>query len=104
MVHKSTMSIRGWVATNPVCRSTAGGAHVTSFRIADTVRRRNPESGEWSDTKTTWYTARVWGEQALNVAESLRKSDPVIVSGHPWLEEWTKSDGQPATQLCSTLR
>lgn len=99
MAHRSTMSIRGWVATNPVCRSTANGTQVTSFRVADTVRRRDPATGEWSDTKTTWYTARVWGEQALNVAESLRRSDPVIVTGHPWLDEWIKSDGQPASQL-----
>jgi len=99
MAARSTMTIRGWVATNPVCRQTASGRHVTSFRIADSVRRRDAESGVWSDTKTTWYTAQVWGEQALNVAESLRRSDAVIVTGHPWLEEWRRDDGELATRL-----
>jgi len=72
---------------------------VASFRIADTLRRRDPESGEWSDSKTTWYTAQVWGDQAINVAESLKRSDAVIVTGHPWLEEWRREDGELSTRL-----
>jgi len=99
MASRSTITIRGWVATNPVSRVTTSGRHVTSFRIADAVRRRDPETGAWSDSKTTWYTVQVWGDQARNAAESLRRSEPVIVTGHPWLEEWRREDGETSTRL-----
>lgn len=92
-IQRSLLTIRGWVGTTPEYRKMPDGKAVTTFRIADSVRRRDPETGTWSDSKTTWYTVQIWGDHAANVAESIRRSDPVIVIGHPWLDEWTAQDG-----------
>ncbi|TQL64752.1 single-stranded DNA-binding protein [Rarobacter faecitabidus] len=96
---RSELTIHGWAGTTPELRETANHNKVASFRIADSVRQRDGETGNWIDAKTTWYTVRMWGRLAENVAESVRKSDPVVVTGHPWLETWTNADGEPVTQL-----
>ena len=96
---RSQFIVHAWVGTAPEKRITQSGKTLTTFRIADSVRWRNQDTGLWTDGKTTWYTVRVWGAQAANVAESVRKSDPVIVIGHPWLDHWTGNDGEPASGL-----
>ncbi|GAA2523653.1 single-stranded DNA-binding protein [Rarobacter incanus] len=92
---QSLVTLHVWAATNPEVFTTPSGRDKVTFRIADSVRSRSPETGVWGDSKTTWYTVTAWGDLGANIAESVRKGDPLIVVGHPWVDHYIKRDGNP---------
>lgn len=92
-----TLTLTGWVGTEPK-HFTGTGTPYTSFRMASTRRYYDARQGAWVDGKTLWFTVKVWREAALNVAECLRKSDPVVVHGRLGTEEWESPEG-PRTGL-----
>lgn len=61
---------------------------VASFRLANTPRVR--KSGEWVDGHTTWLTVTCFRALATNAAASLRRGDPVLVSGRLRTNVWSK--------------
>lgn len=87
-----TLTLTGWVGTEPK-HFTGAGTPFTSFRMASTRRYYDARQGAWVDGKTLWFTVKVWREAALNVAECLRKSDPVVVHGRLGTEEWESPEG-----------
>jgi single-strand DNA-binding protein len=93
-----TLTLVGWVATEPKIYTGIGTTPFTSFRMASTRRYFDRAAGAWVDGRTEWFTIKAWRQQAHNVAASLRKSDPVIVQGRLVTEEWTGPDG-PRTTL-----
>lgn len=80
---------------------SAGGASTpfTTFRMASTRRWFDRERGTWVDGRTEWFTVKAWRGAARNVAESLRKGDPVLVHGRLSTDEWSTADGEPRTSL-----
>ena len=93
-----TLTLVGWVATEPRKFEGAGTTAFTSFRMASTRRHFDRVQNVWVDGRTEWFTVKAWRQQALNVAGSLRKSDPVIVHGRLAMEEWAGPEG-PRTSL-----
>lgn len=93
-----TLTLVGWVATEPKHYTGAGTTPFTSFRMASTRRYFDRAQNAWVDGRTEWFTIKAWRQQAFNVAASLRKSDPVIVHGRLATEEWTGPEG-PRTSL-----
>lgn len=61
---------------------------VASFRLACTPRIRR--AGEWVDGPTTWLTITCFRGLATNIAGSLRRGDPVLVSGRLRTNTWHK--------------
>ncbi len=88
------ITVVGNVAADPEERSTPSGASVARFRIASTVRRRDRETGEWSDAYTNFYTVTVWDALGTNAAASLRKGERAIVIGRLKLRTWEKEGRQ----------
>lgn len=93
-----TLTLVGWVATEPKLYTGSGATPFTSFRMASTRRYFDRATNAWVDGRTEWFTVKAWRQQAYNVAASLRKSDPVIVHGRVSTEEWTGTEG-PRTSL-----
>ena len=93
-----TLTLVGWVATDPKHFTGPGTTPFTSFRMASTRRYFDRAQNLWVDGRTEWFTIKSWRSQALNLAESLRKSDPVVVHGRLATEEWTGPEG-PRTSL-----
>lgn len=85
------VNVRGWVGTPVELRETGKGS-VAKFRIAATSRYRR--DGEWVDGNTTWFSVDAWRALGTNAACSLRKGDPVLVSGRLRTERWTADDGR----------
>ncbi|MGW6131327.1 single-stranded DNA-binding protein [Cellulomonas sp. NPDC055163] len=85
----------------PGASSGAGGTSTpfTTFRMASTRRWFDRERGTWVDGRTEWFTVKAWRGAARNVAESLRKGDPVLVHGRLSTDEWSTADGEPRTSL-----
>lgn len=89
-----TITVRGFVATEPKLRQTPSNIHVTDFRLASSSRRFDPEKGEWVDTgMTNWYTVNCYRYMADNVVASLRVGDPVLVQGRLKIREWSNESG-----------
>nr|WP_241744549.1 single-stranded DNA-binding protein [Cellulosimicrobium arenosum] len=94
-----TVTLSGFVATSPTLFRSESGNDFASFRIAQTRRYLDRERGEWVDGRTLWFTVKAWKSAARNVATSLHKGDPVVVTGRLALDEWTGQDGAPRTSL-----
>jgi single-strand DNA-binding protein len=93
-----TITVAGWVATDP--RHVVGptGTHLTSFRMASTSRYLDRDKGEWVDGQTEWFTVRVFRGASMTVKDSIEKGQPVVVHGRFRTNEW-ESDSGPRTDL-----
>ena len=90
------VTVVGHVGTDPTLGTSPQGTDWTSFRLASTRRVRDPRTGEWGDGETLWFTVKLFRERARHVCMSVRKGDPVVVTGRLTLEEW---DAQREHQL-----
>lgn len=89
-----TITVRGFVATEPKLRQTLNNTHVTDFRMGSTARRYDSERNEWVDAgSTNWYTVTCFRYMAANVAASLQVGDPVLVQGRLKMREWINDAG-----------
>lgn len=61
------------------------------FRVAHTPRVMR--QGEWVDGTTTWMSVHVYGRLADNCHVSLRKGDPVMVTGRLRTRSWIDDEG-----------
>lgn len=96
MLNETVVTVQGWLGNNVTLRR-AGNGQVASFRLAATPRRFNPQTGEWSDDTTQWFTVNAWRALGEHCAASLRRSDPVVVVGRLRAQSWTNSAGVEMT-------
>lgn len=80
MYNETTVTLQGRVGSTVVLRR-AGETPVVTFRVACTPRRRDRESGAWTDGPTQWYSVTAWRWLAEHCATSLRTGDAVVVHG-----------------------
>jgi single-strand DNA-binding protein len=83
------VTVVGHVGTNPTLSMSENGTEWSTFRMASTRRVRDSITGQWTDGATLWFTVKTWRDKARNVAHSLRKGDPVVVTGRLMVDEWT---------------
>lgn len=98
----ATITLTGWVASEPRHFDPQEGTPFTTFRIARTRRYRN-EDNEWVDGRTSWFTVKTWRDAARNVGSSIRKGDPVVVHGRVGIDEWDGPDGRRAGLVLEAL-
>jgi len=67
------------------------GWNYARFRLGCTPRWR--KGAEWVDAETTWISVRASGQTALNVRDSVRKGDPMVVIGRLRTRAWTDEAG-----------
>lgn len=67
------------------------------FRVAHTPRVMR--QGEWVDGTTTWMSVHVYGRLADNCHVSLRKGDPVMVTGRLRTRSWIDDEGSHEQSL-----
>lgn len=98
MADETSITIRGRLTADPNLRFVQSGAPVVNFDVATNSRRFNKQTNEWEDSETTFYPVSLWGTGAENVAETLRKGQMVIVSGHIGSRSW-EAEGQKRTRM-----
>jgi len=86
------MTIAGNVGDTPKLRRTKGGHFVASFRVASTPRRFDRETNAWVDGATLFVTVTCWRSMGENVAESLRKGQPIVVQGRYCEREYERDE------------
>lgn len=82
----ATATLSGNLTRDVELRALPSGADVARLRVATTTRRRSGE--EWVD-KTNYFTVEVYGAQARNCAQYLRKGSRVFVDAELDWREWT---------------
>jgi single-strand DNA-binding protein len=86
------VTLRGNVATTPKHLQFEDGNTLTSFRLASNSRYRDRERHEWVDRGTTYVTVNCRWAMAANVARSVRKGHPVVVTGTLRERFWTSGE------------
>jgi len=81
MIHEAQVNLAGYVAADPKFKKVAGDISSTKLRVAYTARRRDRETGEWSDGPTSFVNVQCWRTLAENVQMSVHKGEPVLVTG-----------------------
>ena len=89
-----TVTVTGWVATDPKLHVVPSGADLVSFRLASTSRFFDRPNNQWVDRDTEWFTVRVFRAAALLVERSIRKGQPIVVVGRLHTNEWKADTGQ----------
>ncbi|MFT4123246.1 MAG: single-stranded DNA-binding protein [Microbacteriaceae bacterium] len=87
-----TITVVGFIATDPRHLVTGEALPITSFRLASTSRRFDRGSSSWVDGETNWFTVNAFRQLALNANASLRKGDRVVVSGRLRVRGWAAGD------------
>jgi len=92
------VTLVGFVAREPLLRSTKDGTSVADVRIGTTSRYLDRELDLWRDGDTSYYSVSCWRRLADNVRASLRKGDPVIVKGKFRTRTYTDKEGAVKTE------
>ena len=92
------VTLRGNVAGDPRHVRFDDGGSLTSFRLASNARRFDRESSQWVDKDTTYVSVVCRKSMALNAVASVRKGQPVVVTGRLRERSWT-SNGRSGQTL-----
>ncbi len=95
----TVVTVTGHVCTDVVYRVTPSGAGLCSFRLASTPRRFDRASESWVDGPTSFYTVTCWRGLGENVAASVSKGQPVLVTGKLRVREWTTPEGRSGVSV-----
>ena len=91
-MNTTSITIVGNVVDDVVCKPTQNGQSRASFRVASTQRRKDRETGQWVDGHKFFVSVICWRELAENAALSLRKGDPVVVTGRIHSRQYVKEE------------
>ena len=92
-MNETFVTVVGNLVDDPKLRTLEAGQDLASFRIASTSRRFDRDSQRWVDSGQLFLGVTCWRELAGNAAASLRRGDPVVVSGKLSTRTYEK-DGQ----------
>jgi single-strand DNA-binding protein len=84
--------ILGNLGRDPELRHTPAGKAVCTLRIA-TNEVWTDQSGERQE-RTEWHTAVVWGRQAENCNQYLKKGRTVYIEGRLSTRKWQDKEGK----------
>jgi len=85
--------LTGNLTADPDLRSLPSGTSIARLRLAVNTRRKNSQTGQWEE-KPNYFNVTVWGAQADNCANYLRKGRPIAIDGRLEWREYTAQDGQ----------
>jgi single-strand DNA-binding protein len=91
-MYGTSITIVGNVVDEVALKTTESGLSRLSFRVANTQRRRDRESGQWVDGHKFFVNVTFWREFAENVAKSLKKGDPIVVTGRIYSRQYVKDE------------
>jgi single-strand DNA-binding protein len=94
-VGEVVVTVQGRIGSDVEFKSAEnGGMGLAVFRLGSTARFYHRGENRWKDRPTTWFTVECWRTLAENAGKSLRKGQPVIVTGRLKTSEWTSGEGE----------
>lgn len=91
-MNEATATLTGNVATSVRFARTDKGTAIASFRLACTPRHFDRTVGAWVDERTSFLSVMCFRSLAENVATSLVKGDPVMITGRLRVVPWERND------------
>jgi single-strand DNA-binding protein len=98
-VNENIFTVAGNVASDVRYLVTQSGTPVASFRVAATHRFFDRRAGRWADGETLFATVTCWRQLAENVARSVAKGQPVLLSGRARFRTWESETKGPGADL-----
>ena len=96
----STMTLIGRLTGAPELRFSASGVAVAAFTVVTSRRVKDQNTGEWSDSDTTYWDCKAFKQLAENICESLEKGMEVLVVGRAVQESWEdRQSGQKRSKI-----
>jgi len=97
MIQDAQVHLAGYVAAEPKFKKVSGDISSVKLRVAYTMRRRDKETGEWTDGPTSFVNVQCWRTLAENVQMSVHKGEPVLVMGRLQIRRFEDMEGTPRT-------
>jgi single-strand DNA-binding protein len=94
MFNGATVTLAGYVATEPNYKTINETTPKVSMRVAWNSRYLDRVTGEWRDGRTSYANVNCWRKLANNVAPSLRKGEAVVVTGRLQVREYDDKEGR----------
>jgi single-strand DNA-binding protein len=99
MLNGATVTLAGYVAREPVYTKVNETIPKVIVRVAWNNRYPDRVTGEWRDGRTSFATVNCWRKLAGNTVMSLRKGQPVVVSGRLQVREYEDKEGKRRTAV-----
>lgn len=98
MTRQLDLTVQGVVGTHPLLsRVGSRNRPYCRFRVAVTPTYRTDQG--WHNGETMWFTAKAWGQLAENISRSMRKGDPVLLSGRLTEDTWDSGSGERTSNV-----
>ena len=89
---QTTVILEGNIAADIELTYTPTGKQVVRFLVLVNRRRKDPDTGEWSDAEPTRHACVAFGVLGEHLADSLSKGDRVLVVGSVVTDAWEDKD------------
>jgi len=96
-MNETYVTVSGNVVGDPVARLTKADVPFVTFRVASNVRRVNFKTGEYIDAGTNFVNVTAFRGLGINLANSLKKGEPVIVYGRMRINQWVNGEKSGTT-------
>lgn len=96
-MNETYVTISGNVVGDPVVRATKANVPFVTFRVASNVRRIDFKTGEYIDAGTNFVNVTAFRSLGVNLANSLKKGEPVLVYGRMRINQWVNGERSGTT-------
>jgi single-strand DNA-binding protein len=96
-MNETYVTVSGNVVGDPVVRTTRANVPFVTFRVASNVRRVDFKTGEYIDAGTNFVNVTAFRGLGVNLSNSLKKGEPVIVYGRMRVNQWVNGEKSGTT-------
>jgi single-strand DNA-binding protein len=96
-MNETYVTVCGNVVGDPVVRATRANVPFVTFRVASNVRRVDFKTGDYIDAGTNFVNVTAFRALGVNLSNSLKKGEPVIVYGRMRINQWVKGEKSGTT-------
>jgi len=99
MLNGAVVTLAGYVARDPIYTKVNESIPKVIVRVAWNSRFPDRVTGEWKDSKPSFANVNCWRKMAPNVVMSLRKGQPIVVTGRLQVREYDDKEGRHRTAV-----
>jgi single-strand DNA-binding protein len=96
-MNETYVTVSGNVVGDPVVRATRANVPFVTFRVASNVRRVDFKTGDYIDAGTNFVNVTAFRALGVNLSNSLKKGEPVIVYGRMRINQWVNGERNGTT-------